>query len=201
MILGYFRQTAMSASGEAQFSRVCDRAGAREARTIIRDQLLQVAHHHGVSISEHCPLHPNHDRLRLHESHKQMTTQNQWKCALCGKMFRSEHYIDLHLERKHHHTLPQNATMVSADEIRKSVVGRHATRGLPSLHTLAFTHAARLPAATYCTLLTRALLLSRTHAHALLLLTLLLLSVSRSALATFATFCAVQAGPIRCFIR
>ena len=66
-----------------------------------------------MSISHHCPLHPSNDRLRQHEEHKQAVTQYQWKCALCGKMFRSESYIDLHLERKHHDTLPTNSTLVS----------------------------------------------------------------------------------------
>jgi rubredoxin len=33
-------------------------------------------------------------------------TQRQWRCGLCGKVFKSEQYIDAHLVRRHTDSLP-----------------------------------------------------------------------------------------------
>eukprot|EP00966_Prymnesium_polylepis_P217770 5039903-Prymnesium_polylepis.1 len=89
---------------------MCDRPAAREARKAINDMLLPLARSYGAEMSETCPLNNAHDRLLTHEEAKRPSSQFQWKCQICGKQFRSERYIDMHMDRKHLATLPPNAT-------------------------------------------------------------------------------------------
>lgn len=80
---------------------VCDRPSAREARRILRTVLEPYAHSLGATLSPSCPLSAQSDHLLPHEALKHAMTQHQWRCNKCSKLFKSEHYIDLHLERKH----------------------------------------------------------------------------------------------------
>ena len=89
---------------------LCDRATAREARKAIKDMLIPLARSYGAEMSASCPLHKDHDRLFEHEAKKKTLSQFQYRCEICGKMFRSERYIDMHMDRKHLDTLPTSAT-------------------------------------------------------------------------------------------
>ena len=89
---------------------LCDRPTAREARKAIKDMLVPLARSFGAEMSESCPLHKDHDRLSAHEAKKRALSQFQWRCELCGKTFRSERYIDMHMDRKHLDTLAPGAT-------------------------------------------------------------------------------------------
>ena len=100
---------AMS-SGEHEH-QLCDRGASRAARKAARKLLFDVADAHGVTISSGCPLHPDNDWLLPHEKHKQPLSRQQWRCALCGKTFRNEHYMDMHMERKHPELITANASV------------------------------------------------------------------------------------------
>lgn len=89
----------------------CERPSAREARAAVRTDVMALAARLGARMLPECPLHPDHDHLREHEAQKKPLTQWQWRCGICGKLFRSEHYLDLHLERRHADTLPHNASL------------------------------------------------------------------------------------------
>ncbi|KAL1514616.1 hypothetical protein AB1Y20_003710 [Prymnesium parvum] len=94
---------------------LCNRAAAREARKEVRDMLIPLVKSYGARMSPVCPLHKEHDRLLGHESQKKALTISNWRCEICGKSFRSEHYIDMHLDRKHLDTLPHTATTCLGD--------------------------------------------------------------------------------------
>ena len=94
---------------------ICDRASAREARNAVNKELLPLAASLGATLSLDCPLHPEHDHLLLHEGNKTMITQFQWKCSICGKLFRSEHYLDRHFDRRHLDTLSAGASTCLGD--------------------------------------------------------------------------------------
>lgn len=93
----------------------CDRGAAREARAIIARTLTPLAAQHGADVALACPLHPEHDHLLPHELQKKAVTQWQWRCGVCGKLFRSERYLDMHMERKHPDLLNSNATTCLAE--------------------------------------------------------------------------------------
>jgi len=84
----------------------CSRSLSREARSILNNNLVPFAQQLGAEIATACPFHTDHDHLLQHEQVKQPITQWQWRCGLCGKVFKSEQYIDAHLERRHKATLP-----------------------------------------------------------------------------------------------
>ncbi|KAL3920887.1 MAG: hypothetical protein SGPRY_005092, partial [Prymnesium sp.] len=93
----------------------CHRPSAREARKLCKSMLLPLARSMGAEMSPSCPLHEWSDRLLEQEKKKLAYSMTNWKCEICGKSFRSEHYIDLHLDRKHMHMLPANATTCLGD--------------------------------------------------------------------------------------
>ena len=79
----------------------CDRAASREARRIAKTDILEAAQRQNVPLLASCPLHPDNDRVRSHETHKKKIAPNQWRCGVCDKIFSSEEYLDRHMERRH----------------------------------------------------------------------------------------------------
>lgn len=56
-----------------------------------------------------CPLDPARDLWGRHEGKKEARRvghSTDWVCGMCGKVFKSEHYLDLHMERKHMNETP-----------------------------------------------------------------------------------------------
>lgn len=68
-----------------------------------------------------CPFDPKQDIYGFHEKQKSRkksggsSASAQWTCGICGKTFKSEHYIDLHLERKHMNETPKDQPTCLAD--------------------------------------------------------------------------------------
>jgi hypothetical protein len=93
----------------------CSRARSREARAIVQARLIDRARAHGVQLDRRCKFHPDNDLLRAHEANKTALASLQWKCKSCGKVFRSEAYIDAHFDRRHMDALPADATVCLAD--------------------------------------------------------------------------------------
>lgn len=93
----------------------CNRAEAREARKALNEMLLPLARSLGAQLTRACPLNKEHDRFLSHESQKKAINMATWRCGICGKSFRSEYYIDMHLDRKHMDTLSPEATTCLAD--------------------------------------------------------------------------------------
>jgi hypothetical protein len=93
----------------------CDRAASREARRIAKREVIDVARQHGVPLVASCPLHPDNDRVRAHEERKKPISGGQWQCNVCGKLFSSEKYLDMHMQRRHADMLRTNDTLCLAD--------------------------------------------------------------------------------------
>ena len=87
----------------------CDRAAAREARRVVNNFVVPYAKSLGAKLSPSCPLAPEQDHLLPHENQKHAITSQQWRCSQCGKLFRAEHFLDLHLEKKHADLLSSSA--------------------------------------------------------------------------------------------
>jgi hypothetical protein len=93
----------------------CDRAAAREARNVVRNLLVPLAASLRANLAPTCPLSPEQDHLLPHEQAKHVVTHHQWRCSSCGKLFKSEHYLDMHLERKHPDLLNASASVCLGD--------------------------------------------------------------------------------------
>eukprot|EP00435_Cladocopium_sp_Y103_P072072 s121_g39.t1 len=100
----------------------CPRGISRQVRKMVEKEILKPAERAGIKEwPAACPLAPARDlwagqeRLEKHKSRKRSTT-GMWTCGYCQKVFKSEHYLDLHLERHHmDEALPEISTM-STDE-------------------------------------------------------------------------------------
>jgi hypothetical protein len=79
----------------------CARKQSRQARKIINDRVISVAKKHGYALPPDCPFHPENDCYLEQEAHKKELRKNVWECKHCGKQFRTEFYIDRHMDNKH----------------------------------------------------------------------------------------------------
>ena len=94
---------------------MCDRSAARQARRAITQSLIPIAEARGAALSPACPLHPSHDHLLYYEQQKSAVTQFQWRCGLCGKLFKTEQHLDAHFDRKHADEAPATANTCLGD--------------------------------------------------------------------------------------
>ena len=86
---------------KAHIHQECARMQSRQARKIIATRVVAVAKKHGYELPAGCPLHSNNDCYLEQEAHKRELRKNVWKCEHCGKQFRTEFYIDRHMDNKH----------------------------------------------------------------------------------------------------
>lgn len=92
----------------------CSRAISRNVRKSLEKELLRPAKAEGLdSWPAGCPFDPKRDIYGLHEKNKQKKRgaggpSPSWTCGLCGKAFKSEHYLDLHMENSHMNEIPES---------------------------------------------------------------------------------------------
>lgn len=79
----------------------CDRTRSKEARFALERLLWKPLRSQNIELLSDCPLSWENDILRAQESQKHHMHDDLWQCSLCRKVFRSEHYLDKHLARKH----------------------------------------------------------------------------------------------------
>lgn len=79
----------------------CDRTRSKEARASLDRILWRPLAHVATDFPKECPLAPLSDVLWAQENIKQPIAARHWRCGLCGKSFRSEHFLDRHLARRH----------------------------------------------------------------------------------------------------
>lgn len=64
-----------------------------------------------------CPLNPLVDLFGWHEKNKSRTKpgprNSEWVCNYTGKVFKSEHYIDLYMETHYSNVMPENGTCLA----------------------------------------------------------------------------------------
>lgn len=81
----------------------CSREKSRIVRSLLKQRLLPAG-----PLPGECLLRPELDVYLDQERHKKALRWNLWRCRYCGKSFVSEHYLDLHMDRKH--AVAANAT-------------------------------------------------------------------------------------------
>jgi len=101
-----------------QLSNPCRRDISRSVRKQLDKEVLKVASRAGVDKwPADCPFDPGLDLYGYHEKQKQRkrpgSQGTSWTCGICGKTFKSEHYLDLHLENKHMNETPSNGVCLA----------------------------------------------------------------------------------------
>lgn len=93
----------------------CDRTRSAEARRALRKLVWEPLKAHGVKLRPPCPLCEEVDILSKQEEAKKRLGREVWECQLCGKLFSSEHHVDMHQARRHSHERYSNGTLCLAD--------------------------------------------------------------------------------------
>jgi len=99
-----------------EMSHPCSRSLSRTVRKQLEREILKPAQKAGVDVwPRGCPLDPARDLWGKHEKQKsrKRSSGTQWSCGICGKSFKSEHYIDLHMERKHMNETPRGGVCIA----------------------------------------------------------------------------------------
>mmetsp|Transcript_66768 Transcript_66768/g.157240 ORF Transcript_66768/g.157240 Transcript_66768/m.157240 type:complete len:286 (-) Transcript_66768:66-923(-) len=94
-----------------ELSHPCSRVVSRSVRKQLEKEVLKPAEKAGISAwPANCPWDPSRDIFGGQEKHKnrKRTATGMWTCGYCQKVFKSEHYLDLHMERKHMSEAPAN---------------------------------------------------------------------------------------------
>jgi len=99
-----------------ELSHPCSRAVSRSVRRLLEKDILRPAQKAGVDAwAPGCPFDPALDLWGKHERQKSRKrgSGSHWACGICGKVFQSEHYIDLHMERKHMNETPRGGVCLA----------------------------------------------------------------------------------------
>mmetsp|Transcript_11328 Transcript_11328/g.26085 ORF Transcript_11328/g.26085 Transcript_11328/m.26085 type:complete len:293 (-) Transcript_11328:26-904(-) len=96
----------------------CSRVLSRKVRKAVEKEVVRLAAKAGLDTwPAGCPFDPQLDLYGSHEKQKQRkrpgSTSAQWTCGFCGKIFKSEHYLDLHMETKHMNETPANGACLA----------------------------------------------------------------------------------------
>eukprot|EP00416_Gambierdiscus_australes_P026569 CAMPEP_0171078334 /NCGR_PEP_ID=MMETSP0766_2-20121228/14583_1 /TAXON_ID=439317 /ORGANISM="Gambierdiscus australes, Strain CAWD 149" /LENGTH=288 /DNA_ID=CAMNT_0011535457 /DNA_START=51 /DNA_END=917 /DNA_ORIENTATION=+ len=100
----------------SELAHSCSRAVSRQVRKQLERDVLRPATRAGLEAwPKGCPLDPSRDLYAQHErqKHRKRGSGSLWTCGICGKTFRSEHYLDLHLERMHMNLTPMGGICVA----------------------------------------------------------------------------------------
>lgn len=89
-------------------SHPCSRPISRDMRKKIDEVILKKPlEDHNIEeyeVPDDCPFKKENNIWAFHESQKRrkrLAGQLTWECGICGKKFKSEHYLDLHMETHH----------------------------------------------------------------------------------------------------
>eukprot|EP00035_Acanthoeca_spectabilis_P005830 m.117815 g.117815 ORF g.117815 m.117815 type:complete len:793 (+) comp13211_c0_seq4:120-2498(+) len=108
----YLTPASDSSEEDSSPGRTCVRAVARDAVDAIRQKILPLldseAH---LTTGLTCPLNLFRHRYTVHEAFKHRVGANRRVCQICGKAFRSDDFLDLHMANRHSDVLPLHGTV------------------------------------------------------------------------------------------
>jgi hypothetical protein len=93
----------------------CPRLESAQARRIVEVVIQTMAEDLGRELLPSCPMHPSKDVYSRQNRHKEVGTNTLWRCGFCNKQFRSEAYLDRHMDWKHATEVDSNTTTCMAD--------------------------------------------------------------------------------------
>lgn len=113
-------------------SKTCSRGLSRVAFELIEEHIIPALQYHGIkTLPPECPY--NDACFQIHEDAKRQIRRDKWECGLCGKLFKSEHYIDQHFHHKHSDETSPHYCVADQCSYLKC---HHATSKIESLKSL-----------------------------------------------------------------
>lgn len=86
-------------------SQACSREQSRRVRhfvdTVLMAKFTKSFKYDLEKLPATCLLNPERDLFREQEKHKLQSSTHQWDCLACGKKFKSEFYLDRHMQLHH----------------------------------------------------------------------------------------------------
>ena len=108
---GVLSQHGKSMLDLPEYQESCSRELSRAARRVVQRHILQPAAAASVVLSNVCPFRPELDCYYEHETNgKSETYRGLWQSSYSQKAFKSERYLDLHLQRFWSQKISPNAT-------------------------------------------------------------------------------------------
>jgi len=107
----------------------CSRERSRDARAVLKEFFYPVTDAANYDLGPDCPLSRARDVFYEHETHKEPVrhSKNYWRSLYSGKVFKSEYYVDKHMERRHADKIPPGANVCLADYCDVLQCDRHAS--------------------------------------------------------------------------
>lgn len=97
-----------SSGSRSPLEHPCSRNVGREVRKMVDEEFIRLPlKQNGIRnyvLPDACPFKEESNIWYYHEiqkKRKRLGGQATWECGICGKKFKSEHYLDLHMEKKH----------------------------------------------------------------------------------------------------
>jgi len=102
------RKEEKNDSPRTNLSHPCSRTISQRVRKQFEKEIIKPNKLSGHAWPEGCPFNPAEALFAAHEKSKSKSRKGShggggqhWSCGFCAKQFISEHYLDLHIERKH----------------------------------------------------------------------------------------------------
>jgi hypothetical protein len=134
----------------------CSRALSRAVRETIDEEVIPALGPSAPSVESlppSCLLSFQADMYHEHENNKSVTHSELFKCGYCNKTFKSEMYLDRHMDNKHMDLIPSDRHHCLADLAPVFGVRLKDSKAFPSESTCQHTEIEKL---TYrCTALAR----------------------------------------------
>jgi len=94
----------------------CSRERSRHARGVLDEFFYPVVvDKNRFTLPLNCPFDRAQDMYLEHERHKEQVRRTQWKSLYSDKVFRSEYYVDKHMDSRHIDKIPAGADVCLAD--------------------------------------------------------------------------------------
>jgi len=106
---------ALSARAGAPTTRECPRLESAQASKIVNTVIGAMAEDLETTIAPGCPFHPDKSVFKRQNDHKEFERGGFWKCGFCSKEFRSEEYLDRHMDARHSHEVAPTGSTCLAD--------------------------------------------------------------------------------------
>ena len=90
-------------------SPACSRERSRHARDVLDEFFHPVVARNDFVLPPNCPFGRDKDMYLEHERHKEVVRRTQYKSLYSDKVFKSEYYVDKHMDNRHMDKIPEGA--------------------------------------------------------------------------------------------